>query len=104
MTTTPTYPGVYIEELPSSVRTIGTVTTSVTAFVGRTRRGPVDRPVTITSFADYERQFGGLDPQSPVSYAVQQFFVNGGTVAVIVRAVAAGTGKSATVSLHSTES
>lgn len=104
LTTTPTYPGVYIEELPSSVRTIGTVTTSVTAFVGRTRRGPVDRPVTITSFADFERQYGGLDPQSPVSYAVQQFFVNGGTVAVIVRAVAAGTGKSATVTLHSTES
>jgi phage tail sheath protein FI len=102
--TTPTYPGVYIEELPSSVRTISTVTTSITAFVGHTRRGPVNRPVTITSYADYERQFGGLAPQSPVSYAVQQFFVNGGSVAVIVRAIAAGTGKPAAVTLNSTES
>ena len=102
MPTTPTYPGVYIEELPSSVRTISTVTTSVTAFVGHTRRGPVNRPVTITSYADYERQFGGLDPNSAVSYSVQQFFVGGGSVAVIVRAVAAGTGKQASVTLSST--
>src|SRR5882757_3481969 len=102
--TTPTYPGVYIEELPSSVRTISTVTTSVTAFVGHTRRGPVNAPVTITSYADYERQFGGLDPSSAVSYSVQQFFVNGGSVAVVVRAVAAGTGKSAGIDLGSTES
>ena len=104
MPTTPTYPGVYIEELPSSVRTISTVTTSVTAFVGHTRRGPVNRPVTITSYADYERQFGGLDPLSAVSYSVQQFFVNGGSSAVVVRAVAAGTGTCATVTLASTQS
>ena len=103
MPTTPTYPGVYIEELPSSVRTISTVTTSVTAFVGHTRRGPVNRPVTITSYADYERQFGGLDPNSAVSYSVQQFFTGGGSVAVIVRAVAAGTGKQASATLNSTE-
>lgn len=104
MPTTPTYPGVYIEELPSSVRTITGVTTSVTAFVGQTRRGPVNSPVTITSYADYERRFGGLDPLSAVSYAVQQFFVNGGSVAVVVRAVAAGTGQSAAVTLNSTQS
>lgn len=53
------YPGVYIEELPSSVRTIASVTTSVTAFVGHTRRGPLNTPVRITSFADFERRFGG---------------------------------------------
>lgn len=103
MPTTPTYPGVYIQELPSTVRTIGAVTTSVTAFVGHTRRGPVNRPVTITSFADYERRFGGLSADGPVSYAVRQFFLNGGSVAVIVRAVAARTGKSATTVLKSTE-
>jgi uncharacterized protein len=103
MPAAPTYPGVYIEELPSSVRTIGAVTTSVTAFVGHTRRGPVNRPVTITSFADFERQFGGLAAQSPVSYAVHQFFLNGGSVAVVVRAVAAGSGTSASATLSSTE-
>jgi uncharacterized protein len=60
MPTTPTYPGVYIEEIPSGVRTITGVATSITAFVGRTRRGPDNEPVTINSFADFERTFGGL--------------------------------------------
>ncbi|MFF5077458.1 phage tail sheath family protein [Actinoplanes sp. NPDC000266] len=85
MPVTPTYPGVYIEELPSAVRTITTVTTSVTAFVGHTARGPVNTPVTLTGFADFERRFGGLSADSLVSYAVQQFFLNGGSVAVVVR-------------------
>ncbi|GAA1154771.1 MULTISPECIES: phage tail sheath C-terminal domain-containing protein [Streptomyces violaceusniger group] len=97
------YPGVYIEELPSSVRTIASVTTSVTAFVGHTRRGPLNTPVRITSFADYERRFGGLTSQSAVGYAVHQFFGNGGTVAVVVRVTKAGTGKAACVTLESTE-
>jgi uncharacterized protein len=55
-----TYPGVYIEELPSTVRTITGVPTSITAFVGRAWKGPVDDPVQISSFADFERIFGGL--------------------------------------------
>ncbi|GGO94914.1 phage tail sheath C-terminal domain-containing protein [Wenjunlia tyrosinilytica] len=99
----PTYPGVYIEELPSSVRTITAVSTSVAAFLGHTRRGPVNQPVTITSFADYERRFGGLASDSAVSYAVQQFFLNGGSIAVVVRVGAAGTGTSASRTLTSSE-
>ncbi|MFG2195230.1 phage tail sheath family protein [Streptomyces sp. NPDC048639] len=97
------YPGVYIEELPSSVRTIAAVTTSVTAFVGHTRRGPLNHPVRVTSFADFERRFGGLSSQSAVGHAVHQFFGNGGTVAVVVRVAAAGSGKEACVTLDSTE-
>ncbi|MFI6698210.1 phage tail sheath family protein [Streptomyces sp. NPDC050509] len=97
------YPGVYIEELPSSVRTIASVTTSVTAFVGHTRRGPLNQPVRVTSFADFERRFGGLTSRGAVGYAVHQFFGNGGTVAVIVRVAKAGTGKEACVTLNSTE-
>ncbi|MGH3309364.1 MAG: phage tail sheath family protein [Streptomyces sp.] len=103
MLTQTSYPGVYIEELPSSVRTIGGVTTSVTAFVGHTRRGPLNKPVRITSFAEFERRFGGLTSQSAVSYAVHQFFGNGGTVAVVVRVAASGTGEAACVTLESTE-
>ncbi|MFE4519639.1 phage tail sheath family protein [Kitasatospora sp. NPDC056783] len=103
MPTQTSYPGVYIEELPSGVRTIAAVGTSVTAFVGATRRGPVDQPVTITSYADFERRFGGLSADSPVSYATQQFFLNGGAIAVVVRAVAAGTSGSAAVTLDSTQ-
>ena len=82
-----TYPGVYIEELPSGVRTITGVPTSITAFVGRAWKGPVDDPVRVNSYADYERIFGGLWRGSTMSYAVQQFFANGGSQALIVRVV-----------------
>jgi phage tail sheath protein FI len=80
-----TYPGVYVEELPSGVRTITGVATSITAFLGRALRGPVDEPVVVNSFADFERQFGGLWVDSPMTYAVRDFYRNGGTQAVVVR-------------------
>src|SRR6266851_3695121 len=80
-----TYPGVYIQEVPSGVRTITGVATSITAFVGRAAAGPIDEPVMLTSFADYERRFGGLDVASPMSYVVRDFYLNGGTLALIVR-------------------
>jgi phage tail sheath protein FI len=80
-----TYPGVYIEEIPSGIRTVTGVATSVTAFLGRTQRGPVNEPVTITSYRDYERVFGGLWLDSTVSFAIYDFFKNGGSQAVIVR-------------------
>jgi Bacteriophage tail sheath protein len=79
------YPGVYVEEVPSGVRTITGVATSITAFVGRARRGPVDDPKRIFSFADYERLFGGLWADSTLSFAVNQYFQNGGADAIIVR-------------------
>nr|MDO8133985.1 hypothetical protein [Candidatus Njordarchaeum guaymaensis] len=87
MSVTPqvTYPGVYIQEVPSGVRTITGVTTSVTAFIGRAKRGPEDEPVTINSFADFERIFGGLWIESTLGYAVRDFYLNGGGQAIIVR-------------------
>lgn len=85
MPVTPTYPGVYVQEIPSGVRTITGVATASTAFMGRAPRGPVDEPVTINSFGDYERIFGGLWLDSPMSYAVRDFYVNGGGQAIIVR-------------------
>ena len=89
MPVSPTYPGVYIEEIPSGVHTITGVATSITAFVGFTAQGPVNDPVRIFSFADFERAFGGLAVESPLSYAVKQFFQNGGGEAFVVR-VASG--------------
>jgi len=80
-----TYPGVYIEEVPSGVRTITGVATSITAFVGRALRGPVDTPVRVQSFAEFTRIFGGLWQPSTLSYAVNQFFQHGGSDAIIVR-------------------
>lgn len=79
------YPGVYIVEKASGVRTITGVATSIAAFVGFTRKGVPDKAAAITSFADFERGYGGVDRDSPVSYAVRQFFSNGGTQALIVR-------------------
>src|SRR5688572_29546338 len=90
MPITPTYPGVYIEEIPSGVRTIVGVATSITAFIGRALRGPVNDPIRIQSFADFERAFGGLSLESTMSYAVQHYFLNGGTDALIVRVVHSG--------------
>ena len=80
-----TYPGVYIEELPSGVRTITGVSTSVTAFVGYTPQGPFNEATRILSPGDYQRAFGPLHRDSPVSYAVRQFFDNGGSDAYVVR-------------------
>lgn len=85
MPTPLTYPGVYVEEVPSPVRTIAGVATSITAFVGRTLKGEVDTPVRVQSFAEFDRKFGGLWRESPLSYAVQQYFANGGSDAIIVR-------------------
>jgi phage tail sheath protein FI len=64
---------------------IQAVHTSMTAFVGRAAAGPANEPVRITSFSDYQRIFGGLSVDSAMSFAVQDFFENGGTQAVILR-------------------
>lgn len=85
MAVTVSYPGVYIEELPSGVRTIGGVATSITAFIGRAIRGPVDTPVVINSYGDFEKRFGGLSNDSTMSFAVRDYFINGGQQAIIVR-------------------
>lgn len=94
------YPGVYVEEIPSGVHTLTGVATSITAFVGYTDRGAVNIPAHIFSFADFERQFGGLSIDSMLSYSVRDFFQNGGSEAYIVR-VAAGA-KAASVNLLDT--
>ncbi|WP_205787209.1 phage tail sheath family protein [Specibacter cremeus] len=82
---TTSYPGVYVQEISSGVRTITGVATSITAFIGRAVRGPTDTPVTINSYADFERTFGGLWAQATLGYAVRDFYRNGGSQAIIVR-------------------
>lgn len=85
MPATLTYPGVYVEEIPSGVHTITGVATSITAFIGQADRGPTDEAFVINSFGDFERNFGGLSLKSTMSFAVRDFYLNGGTKAVIVR-------------------
>ncbi len=83
------YPGVYIEEIPSGVRTITGVATSIAAFVGWAPMGPIDRAEPVLSWVDFERKFGGLNANSLLGYAVSHFFAIGGQRAYIVRLVAA---------------
>jgi phage tail sheath protein FI len=91
------HPGVYVQELPSAVKPIEGVSTSTAGFVGVADRGPVPgfpmpigeqpRPPLITSFAEFERVFGGFRADSYLAYAVQNFFDNGGRRAYVVRVV-----------------
>jgi uncharacterized protein len=71
--------------------------TAIVAFVGRALRGPINRPLFIESFAEYEAVFGGLWQPSTLSYAVEQYFANGGRGAQIVRV--ANSARSATLEL-----
>lgn len=93
MPITPTYPGLYVEEILSNSRTITAAPTSVTVFMGythpfKTKPQHYGAAVQIFSFADYEREFGGLFNvdwlADDVGRAVYQFFANGGAIAWIV--------------------
>lgn len=79
------YPGVYIQEVSSGVRTITSVSTSIAAFFGRASKGPINRAVRLLSYADYERAFGRPHPKSDLAKSAEHFFVNGGTDAYVIR-------------------
>jgi hypothetical protein len=79
--------GIQVAEQSGPEQAIARAPTAVTAFVGRTLRGPINRPVAISSFTDYQAIFGGLWQPSTLSYAVEQYFENGGRHALIVRVV-----------------
>lgn len=85
MPVAPTYPGVYIEEVPSGVRPITGVATSIGAFIGYFSRGPLNEAVRVFNPAEFNRAFGGLRADSSATYAIEQFFLNGGSEAWIVR-------------------
>jgi hypothetical protein len=99
MPTTLTYPGVYIEEISSGVRTISGVATSIALFIGWAARGSTDRAVRLASFPDYEREFGGLDLRTLLPYSVKQFYENGGADAYVLRLADPATAVSASVAV-----
>jgi len=94
MAVTPSYPGIYVEELPNLSHSVTAAPTSVTVFVGYSHpfKTPPDNfgiPKEIFSFGDYIANFGGffdLDPWLPdyLGNAVFQFFQNGGSDAWVV--------------------
>lgn len=83
-----TFPGVYIQEM-SGLPMIQSVETSVAAFVGDFPRGPVDRPVLVTGWADHRARFGD-DPSRETCDAVRLYFENGGAQACVVRVTGRG--------------
>jgi len=99
MPPTLTYPGVYIDEIPSGgARPIAAVPTSIAAFVGPYGQGPLD-VTDLTSFDDFERYYGRLNTSSPLGVAVYLFFLNGGAQAKVVRTESATPGTPATAVL-----
>jgi len=79
------YPGVYVQEVPSGVRTIVGVGTSTGMFIGTAKKGPINRPVRCASYADYARTYGeDLTGGQLVRYA-KLFYLNGGTDAWFMR-------------------
>src|SRR5262245_59150357 len=79
------YPGVYVQEIPSGVRTITGVATSIAMFIGMTKRGVSGKPTRVLSFADYERAFSANTTISEMTDQVRQFFLNGGSKAFVMR-------------------
>jgi uncharacterized protein len=90
--------GIQVVATPIPEQPIARTSAQLTAFVGRTLRGPINRPVIVRSFADFQQEFGGLWQPSPLSYAVEHFFDQGGRNAVIVRV--ANAAQPVTVSLR----
>ncbi len=82
----------------AEIAQIARLGTARSAFVGRTLRGPVNRPIFLTNFAQFHDIFGGLWQPSTLGYAVEQFFDNGGREALIVRVVNGA--RSATLTLR----
>ena len=85
MPVSPTYPGVYVQEAPSGVRTIIGVGTSIALFIGRASRGPMFRPLLCLSYADFARNFSEDATAGQLPYYVRLFFLNGGTQCWVMR-------------------
>jgi uncharacterized protein len=94
------YPGVYIREVSSGVRTITGVSTSVAAFIGEAKRGTMFEPTRVLGFVDYERLFSADTSLGEMTDQVRQFFLNGGQQAFIVRVADAVTSTSAAIQLR----
>lgn len=85
-------PGVYVEEFDSGAQPLEGASTSTAGFIGLAQRGPVQGlPQLVTSFADFQRQFGSYLSENEfgtyryLAYSVEHFFVNGGSRCYVMR-------------------
>ena len=91
----PTYaaPGVYVEEIPSSQKSLSAAATAIAAFVGFTERAPTDdptdpegvKPRLVTSWTQFEQLYGGFAPGCMLPLSMYGYFQNGGAIAYVVR-------------------
>ena len=92
-------PGVYIEETSYRAKSIEGVGTSTAGFVGPTRSGPsTGKPEVLTSFADFQRVYGGLEDLSFgtnfLAHGARAFFEEGGARLYVMRVVGDSAGES----------
>ena len=97
MPVTPTYPGVYVQEVPSGVRTITGVATSIAMFLGMTDQGPMFDPQEFTNYTDFVRMFGDNTATTQMANYVRMFFLNGGTDCYVMRIANGATQASVTL-------
>ncbi len=94
------YPGVYIKEVPSGVRTIAGVSTSIAMFIGRAKKGELNKPVLCLSFEDFERTFTAEFSDSDLARSVKLFFANGGNRCYVMRIADMTVARSSSVDLQ----
>lgn len=86
-------PGTYVEEtlLPQAVEVAGTAS-AVGAFLGTCTFGPTTATL-VTSWSEFVRLFGSFDANNPLTFAVYQYFANGGRDAYVARLAGDGATK-----------
>ena len=82
-------PDVYVEDIPNAP-VIEAVSSSTGGFMGIAERGKINKPVFISSWNDYLREFasGMASPfmqNSDLAYSVYGFFQNGGKRCYVMR-------------------
>lgn len=84
--------GVYTEEFELGGQPMEGVGTSTAGFIGLAERGPVEGlPQLVTNFSHFRRKYGGYLSENEfgeyrfLAYAVEHFFINGGSRCFIAR-------------------
>ena len=80
-----TYPGVYVQEVPSGVRTIVGVGTSIGMFISASTKGPIGSPIRCVNYSAFREKFGEDLNAGQLAQYVRLFFLNGGTDCHVMR-------------------
>jgi len=77
-------PGVYTKETDFSYY-VKQISTSACGMIGIAERGPINKPVLVTSWEQFVRSFGSYIANGYLAYAARAFFDNGGQVLYVNR-------------------